>query len=151
MMKNNKGFTLIELMIVVAIIGILAAVAIPNYSRFQIKAKETEAKLNLKSIELGQEAYFIEYDGYVRQTSSLGKAPTNAKQEWKSDVTGTGFAVIGWQPKDGMIYYQYALAAGTGAGYTATATGDLDGIGEKSIWTVTDNAHPEKTSAKDRY
>ncbi|WP_414645174.1 type IV pilin protein, partial [Candidatus Deferrimicrobium sp.] len=48
--KGKKGFTLIELMIVVAIIGILAAIAIPNFLRFQAKSKQSEAKTNLGGI-----------------------------------------------------------------------------------------------------
>ena len=50
MKKSNKGFTLIELMIVVAIIGILAAIAIPNFMRYQLRAKASERKTNLEAI-----------------------------------------------------------------------------------------------------
>ncbi len=53
-LRSKKGFTLIELMIVVAIIGILAAIAIPNFLKFQAKSKQSEAKSNLGAIFTGQ-------------------------------------------------------------------------------------------------
>ena|SRR3990170_746932 len=62
--KNRKGFTLIELMIVVAIIGILAAIAIPNFLKFQAKSKMSEAKTNLGAIYTGQLSYFGEQNAY---------------------------------------------------------------------------------------
>ena len=64
MLKSKKGFTLIELMIVVAIIGILAAIAIPNFLKFQAKSKQSEAKSNLGAIYTGQVAYFGEVNQY---------------------------------------------------------------------------------------
>jgi len=62
--KNRKGFTLIELMIVVAIIGILAAIAIPNFLKFQAKSKMSEAKTNLGAIYTGQLSFFGEQNSY---------------------------------------------------------------------------------------
>ena len=62
--RNRKGFTLIELMIVVAIIGILAAIAIPNFLKFQAKSKMSEAKTNLGAIYTGQLSYFGEQNSY---------------------------------------------------------------------------------------
>src|SRR5512135_1271100 len=61
---NRKGFTLIELMIVVAIIGILAAIAIPNFLKYQAKSKQSEAKTNLKGIFTSETAYFGEANSY---------------------------------------------------------------------------------------
>lgn len=58
--KLSTGLTLIELMIVVAIIGILAAVAVPNYNQFQARSRQSEAKVNLRSIYVAAKAYYEE-------------------------------------------------------------------------------------------
>jgi len=63
-LKGKNGFTLIELMIVVAIIGILAAIAIPNFLKFQAKSKMSEAKTNLGAIYTGQLSFFGEQNSY---------------------------------------------------------------------------------------
>jgi len=64
MLKGKKGFTLIELMIVVAIIGILAAIAIPNFLKFQAKSKQSEAKSNLGAVFTGELSYYGEQNAY---------------------------------------------------------------------------------------
>lgn len=74
-MRKNKGFTLIELMIVVAIIGILAAIAIPNFIRFQARSKQSEAKSNLKSLFTAQKSYYQEKDRYNNLVKVVGFAP----------------------------------------------------------------------------
>ena len=71
----QKGFTLIELMIVVAIIGILAAIAIPNFIRFQARSKQSEAKTNLKAVFTAQKSYFGERDEYTDILSDIGFGP----------------------------------------------------------------------------
>ena len=114
MKKLLKGFTLIELMIVVAIIGILAAIAIPNFVKFQCRSKQSEAKGNLKAIYVAEEAYRGEYDVY-----------------WG---TLSGASGIGFQAKGSKIRYSYAVSAGTST-FTATAianTGELS----SDAWSI---------------
>ncbi len=71
----KKGFTLIELMIVVAIIGILAAIAIPNFIKFQARAKQSEPKANLKSFFTAERSYFAERDTYSSFVADVGFLP----------------------------------------------------------------------------
>jgi type IV pilus assembly protein PilA len=86
---SNKGFTLIELMIVVAIIGILAAIAIPNFNKFQSRSKQSEAKTNLKSLYTAQQAFFAEKDRYSDFANEIGFAPQRGNR-YAYRVSATG-------------------------------------------------------------
>ena len=131
--NNQKGFTLIELMIVVAIIGILAAIAIPNFLTYQLKSKTAEAKTNLGGIRTGEEAYNAENDTYL-SAAGLPAAVGKAKVGW-SDAAGS-FAAIGFAPA-GSVYYQYSISVNSaGDAFTATATGNLDGDSASASYTL---------------
>jgi len=62
--KNQKGFTLIELMIVIAIIGILAAIAIPQFSSYRAKSYNTAAISDVRNLRTDLEAYYAEWEMY---------------------------------------------------------------------------------------
>jgi type IV pilus assembly protein PilA len=113
MRLNNSGFTLIELMIVVAIIGILAAIAIPNFLLYQAKAKQAEAKSNLGAIYTSQIAFRAERDRYAQT------------------ISGT----LDWAPA-GSTRYAYTLGGGTTAQFTANATSNIDTDPTIDVWLI---------------
>jgi type IV pilus assembly protein PilA len=65
MMKKNEGFTLIELMIVIAIIGILAAIAIPQFAAYRQRSYNSSAESDLRNAATAQEAYYIDGQKYL--------------------------------------------------------------------------------------
>lgn len=73
-LKNQKGFSLVELMVVVAIIGILAVIGIPQYQKFMSKARQAEAKTHLNAIFQGEASYFTEYNSYTNNLRAIGAA-----------------------------------------------------------------------------
>ena len=130
--KGQKGFTLIELMIVIAIIGILAAIAIPNYMNYTRKAKTTEAKTNLAAIRTSEEAYRAENETYRACGADPANIPGRTQVAWATSDTAAGaggnFTAIGFRPS-GKVYYSYRVPTATGTTFTACAEGDLDANG----------------------
>jgi type IV pilus assembly protein PilA len=129
---RRGGFTLIELMIVVAIIGILAAIAIPNFLRFQLKAKSSEGKTNLAAIRTAEESYFAEYGVYVSSDPSPVTIQNNQKTNFLHAIPGLGFDQLGWSP-EGQVFFNYSAAI-NGNNYTAAAVANIDNAGDPQYW-----------------
>ena len=75
MKLNNKGFSLVELMVVVAIIGILASIAVPSINKYMAKARQSEAKTNLGSLYTAEKAFAAEYTRFHSAFQAVGFSP----------------------------------------------------------------------------
>jgi type IV pilus assembly protein PilA len=160
-LKKREGFTLIELMIVVAIIGILAAIAIPNFIKFQLRSKAGEGKVNLAAIRTAEESYFAEAGTYMDWPSAPAAYGGQLKTPFDPvgcPAPGTvwtpgaqGYCWIGWQP-EGDVYYAYELFGGQAGGgvavdptatppvtaneFFAAGAADIDGDGAVNSWGI---------------
>ena len=127
-----QGFTLIELMIVVAILGILASTAIPMLASQQLRSKTTEAKTNLGAIRVVEEANFGETGEYIAANAEPAVIPGSVAVDF--DDAGSDFAALGWSP-EGRVFFSYAVViSADSSGYTADAAADLDENGVVQIW-----------------
>ena len=101
--RNQKGFTLIELMIVVVIIGILAALAIPRFMTASTKSKQSEAKQILKQIYVMERAYFQENGVYTANLATLGvEIMAQARYGYTVVVNGAAFTATALAPDPGI-------------------------------------------------
>jgi prepilin-type N-terminal cleavage/methylation domain-containing protein len=123
--RNNKGFTLIELMIVVVIIGILAALAIPRFMKASAKSKTSEAQLVLKQIYTMERAYKQQFDVYSADLTALGvEVPPGAN-------------------------YTYTVEAADATSFTAQADWPAPGLDDDDTpdtWTIDEDAAIVHTS-----
>ena len=140
MSRNNKGFTLIELMIVVAIIGILAAIAIPNFVAMQLRAKRSEMPTNVDGVRTAEKSYEHEWDVFTACAAKPTTMPTKIQTDFGATFgDGGDWDLLGWIA-DGKVRGQYSVTAATGTSvsqnFSAQAYADIDGDGTTSAYVA---------------
>ncbi len=147
--QAEAGFTLVELMIVVGIIGLLVAIAVPNFISYQARSRRSEAYVNLAAIARIQSAYHAERGEYFEAgswpdfVSLYGGDLSTRKMEWDA-ASEAAFADLGWRP-EGQVFYVYDTNTGATACtcsmcFTATAAGDVD---DDDLNSAVMYVHPE--------
>jgi prepilin-type N-terminal cleavage/methylation domain-containing protein len=158
--RSRGGFSLIELMITVAIIGVLAAIAVPGFLSYQARARRSEGYTNVAGIARAYKASHAEtgvFPDMVDETTLLGNkkatlpdaTPSTIKLPWDTE-TENFFKLVGWRP-EGSVFYSYDVNSSSCGNactnqtcFTVTAHGDVDG---DSLMAAVMYVHPLRDAA----
>lgn len=154
--RRQGGFTLIELMISAALIGVLAAIAIPNFIAYQARSRRSEAYANLASVARAYKSYAAETGAFPDMGTLTGETSLpkpgdygglgTTKMPWDGP-TNAFFDLVGWKA-EGSVFYTYdvnsAVACSCTLCFTATAHGDVDG---DTGWSALMYVHPQRNAA----
>lgn len=153
LLKKRSGFTLVELMIVVAIMGILAALAIPAFVGYIRRSKTAEATDNLNKMFKAASSYYSKEQAADQAITAAtagactvddgAASPATPKADKQAFSADADFSAIGFNIAD-FVYYSYSLESAASkcantsstAVYTATAKGDLNGDANKSVFQL---------------
>lgn len=164
--KGQEGFTLIELMIVVGIIGILVAIAAPNFARYQSKARQSEAKIALSAVYAGEKSFYSEYSAYATSNDAIGYTPEGNKRFYTVGFSGahtttvTGYSgaltgnpsfarvnyPAGWSQCVPNLNSMLGNAALDPQNFTAGASGEVRDGQTCDMWTINENKVLQNTT-----
>lgn len=139
--KNQAGFSLVELMVVVAIIGVLAALAVPRFQMFQAKARQSEVKNNLSHIYTLEQSYHGDNDifaPFASQTTAVGRLANKTQNCGATTSNPIGFALTDCS----KVRYGYWVSNASATDFTGngiTGTGANNMVVPKSTCTTADN------------
>ncbi len=125
MKRSRAGFTLIELMIVVVIIGILAAMAIPRFMRGSTKAKQSEAREILKQVYTMERCYFVEHENYILNGVTASAIAPDAFEDLAIELMSTA-------------RYTYVITVPDPMHFNCIATANLDDDAIIDTWIIDD-------------
>ena len=139
--RRSPGFTLLELMLVLAVIGVLAAIAIPMFHTYLLRSKSAEAKNNLGAIRVLEGTYYSTHDQFLAAPPEPPVIPGASSTDFNPSAA---FTALGFRP-EGRVYFSYGVAVTADAsGYTADAAADIDGDGFPQLWGF---AKPDSSGA----
>jgi type IV pilus assembly protein PilA len=125
-LKRQDGFTLVELMVVVAIIGLLSAVAIPNFKKYQAKAKSSEAKVQLAAAYTAEQAFYGDFGMYGHCLSYMGYDP--------SDQINSRYYAVGFTTDVAYNTSAHATAVNSGLFAANCTVNGAHAAGSNSAW-----------------
>lgn len=151
--NKQAGFTLIELMIVVGIIGILVAIAAPNFQIYQAKSRQSEAKIALAAIYGAEKAFYSEYAAYAGSMEAIGYEPEGARRFYATGFaaahsgTITGYSGVLTTASHPVLSNPFvctgapatlgAQLVGDAQGFSVVSTGCIrDGQAVQDTWTI---------------
>lgn len=143
---RNEGFTLVELMVVVAIIGILSVVAIPNFKQYQAKSKTSEAKIQLSGMYTAMSAFYSDNDVYATCLRYMGYDPSSDNSRYYTvgfSATFYGSGVPGPCTAATGNIHQYAAKNGTGGSTSVVGNLSASAVAVTNAFTLEANGYIE--------
>jgi len=132
-------------MLAVAVVGILAAIAVPNFVKMQLRAKRAELPSNTDGIKTAQLGYEATYDQFVN-VNSFHPRGTNLDKKLATWTTGSAFDDLGWAP-DGDVRGSYATVTTSASDFLVYALADMDADGSFVLYMATKDTNAATPSA----